>query len=228
MNIVIPIVLFLLLALPAHAQVCRGIHGGVIAGTAAGCVESTPGNDYNEIGNIATEPNSDPQTVSMTDKMFCVLYTADCSGDVGTFQIYHNTTSQQSIKGAVYSTTDTDDTAAPTNGTLIASATITNNTSTGWATASTTGADKSVTASDYYWLCTINTSTGWTGVRNTGKYRHSVVATGIYTTPPAALPAAAACVGSADPYSCCTGSGTGCSWTSTADRKQSIFVGVGP
>jgi hypothetical protein len=190
------------------------------------CTASTPGNDNDEIGYMTI--GADNATHS-NNRFYCWLRQADCTGSLGTAYIYARSTSGDRYqKLLVASTTDTDPSASPTNGTVIGyTAEITTDTSAGWDSTAMSGG--SVTQSEYYWVCIATPNSA--SISNFyydagGPQRHYVSSAGDYDTLPATLPVSSDCVGTDDPFGCCTGAGTGCSWTATADRNTSLFVGI--
>ena len=213
--------LILLLAVPVYADMNGYVAGGSAA--AAGCTASTPGNDNSEIGYITVGSSS---AATLIDRMYCYLYPADCSGSLGTGYVYGSHATAGYGKISAFSTTDTVDTDPPTNGTLIGgTAELSFDSTPAYKSGALSGG--TVIATTNYWMC-FQTKNGSapTLVYDAGKTRHSLNVTGQYTTLPTSLPVVADCVGSGDPYSCCTGAGTGCTWTSTADRKNSVFIGI--
>lgn len=205
-------------AFPADIGFCRK-HGG---GAAVACTASTPGTDNSEIGTVNAGGS---HAVHSTNRMYCELYQADCTGTLGTAYMYGSTAISGVAKVSVYSTTDTTSSSTPTVGTRVGySGEITFGASAAWVNSATGGG--SVTANGYYWLCFHTSAVAPDLYYTTGLSRWYIAITGAYDTPPAALPVAGDCTASKTPYSCCTGEGTGCTWTETANAKSSIFVGI--
>jgi hypothetical protein len=199
-------------ALSAAVQAVCGANG-------TSCTASTPETDNSEIGTITAGGSS---ASIGTARMYCMLYQADCTGTLGTAYLYGLS---NAAKISVYSTTDTDHASTPTVGTLVGySGAISFGGEAGWVNSATNGG--SVTSGNYYWLCIHTTTTSPTFYYTTGLNRWYIDITGVYTTPPSALPVAGDCTGSKTPYSCCTDVDTGCTWTGLADRKMSGFVGI--
>lgn len=225
------LIALLLLAAPAWAEEpfnLARMSGPMLGagGSAAVCTESTPSVDNSEIGYLSVGAASANGTVG---RMYCSLYAADCTGTLGTANIYISDAGVVlNTKISVYSTTDTSSSSAPTNGALVgaSSAIGSNGNSTPmWKSSVTSGG--SVTSASKYWLCYHTDDAGSPAFYyDSGLNRYYTTVDGAYTTPPSTLPAAAVCVGSGDPYSCCTGSGAGCTWTSAANRQVSVFVGI--
>jgi hypothetical protein len=191
------------------------------------CTASTPGNDNDEIGYMTIGGTNAAHT---GNRFYCWLYQAGCSDSLNDAYIYaRSATGDRYQKILVASTTDTNPSTAPTNGTVIGyTAEITTDTSEGWDSGAMSGG--SVTSGNYYWVCIATPNSA--SISNFyydagGPDRHYVTSAGDYDTLPATLPISADCVDVDDPYGCCTGSGAGCSWTTTADRNTSLFVGIG-
>lgn len=175
------------------------------SGGAAGCTPSTPGNDNSELGYLTV--GSTESVAASTRKIYCMLHTADCSGTLGTAYFFHRTQGSKH-KIAVYSTTDTVHSTAPTNGTRLGyTSEITAGADDDWYSAAMSGG--TVTQGSKYWLCYLTPTLdgGIAGKHDTGLDRHSIDwGTGEYTTPPASLPTSG--------------------WATVADRKMSIFIGI--
>ena len=195
---------------------------------AAGCTASTPGNDNSEIGYITVGASSTALTGS---RMYAWLYAADCTGDLGTAYVYlSNAAGSGDVKVAVYSTTDTDTESIPTNGTRIGyTGEIAMDAVAGWDNGAMSGG--SVVATTKYWLAVFTPNeTGDTLYHDSsGRERHYVQLEptgGDYTSIPATIPLAGGCTADDTPWTCCTGEGTGCTWSSLAAREMSVFVGI--
>ena len=219
--------LLILLAL----SLCLPVYGATVSGRpcpggAAACTPSTPGNDNSELGYMTEGGTS---TAVSNEVIYCQMFSADCSGTLGTAYIYTiaNVGSGTSKIG-VFSTSDSNDANPPTNGTLVGyTGVINSDDSAGWDSGAMSGG--SVTSSAKYWLCLFtNSNIGYRIKRyyDAGLTRHAKTVSGVYATIPATLPTASTCTASETPYSCCTGEGTGCEWATTANQKTSIFVGI--
>jgi len=218
-------ILLIILLLPAFAYAggAMGLMMAASGGATAGCTPSTPGNDYSEIGYLTVGSSN---AATLIDRIYCFLYVPDCSGSLGTGYLYGSDDTTALAKISAFSTTDTDPDIAPTNGSRIGyTAELSFDSTPAWQSAAMSGGSVVTTAS--YWICAqTKNGNAPTLYYDAGKVRHSLNVTGQYTTPPALLPVAGDCVGSADPYSCCTGAGTGCTWSTTADRMNSVFIGI--
>lgn len=199
--------------------------GSVVA---AACVESTPDTDHCEVGHITTETNN--ASIS-TYYMYCGLFAADSSGTPGEGYVKtYRATTNGYAKVSLYSTTDTDESAAPTNGSRIAytsAITVTADTHGWWHGTTTTSS--TVTKDSKYWVCfQPGQSSMYQYHAHTGGTTHIIAtqANDYNSTPPSTIPLTASCTAANDPWDCCTGSGAGCAITTTTNHVLSLFVGI--
>lgn len=178
-----------------------------VAGTvkAASCTASVPGSDNSELGYLSVGGSNTASAIG--GKIYCMLFTADCSGTLGTAYFYNRSTGTKN-KVAAYSTTDTVHSTPPTNGTRLGyTSEITAGADDDWYSAAMSGG--TVTQGNKYWLCYLTPAKdgGVGGNNDAGVDRHGIdYAVGEYTTPPSTLPSSG--------------------WGTTTDRKMSVFIGI--
>jgi hypothetical protein len=192
----------LLLALvSSHSHaLCPAVLGGGQAGTVSGC-------DYtsNEIGD-RTQYGTNLDWIS--DRMYCLQYTADCTGTLRYAYVYHSTTDSESAKICVYSEGDADSVADSSDVLLGCSGAIASGGSTGWKTDGV-ALNIAVTNGVSYWVCGIGSSSTFNMYYSTaaGTTAYYDTIAGSYATPPGDL----------------TGDG---SWTTANPRQYSMYVEI--
>ena len=187
------IILAVLVTCRSEAHMLLGCEAGSVS-----CVGST---GYTTVG-------ANTAGVISNDYAWVFRYQADCSGILGTAQIWHQNTTASNVKVGIYNSTNAD-LNSDTGATLVGvSNSIAGGASTGWKTAAMVGSN-SVTAGTWYWVAIFKESTGSTFnvARALNNALYSKTATGFYASPPANL--------------------NGGGWTNTASATPiSCYVGV--
>jgi hypothetical protein len=190
MKKLIYIILLLLIATPLFGQ------STVIVAKkkAAACSVAT-----NEVG---TRGEGGSNTNPTADRLYCNLFTPDCSGKLYTPNLYHYSTGSANAKVCIY--TDDGD-SAPDSGDelVICSSAIASESSAGWKDG-TLATNPSVSTETNYWVCFISDSTGWGYLYTSGLATKTLDSS--YSSPPANL------------------NGT---WGNINDRRISMYVTIG-
>jgi hypothetical protein len=154
----------------------------------------------NEIGDRGTFVTS--ATFTPTDKAYCTLHTADCSGTLEYVYLWHDGSGSDDAKTCVYA--DNGDNVPNSGDTQVGNcvAQHSNASETDISASKVTG---SVTSGNKYWVCTVADTTEWVTMRESATNTLYVNTSFSYASPPVNL------------------DGT---WTPTADRNYMRYVRI--
>lgn len=155
--------------------------------------------DSNEVGRRG-EGGSNTQPTA--ERLYCNIFTPDCSGKVYTAYLYHYGTGSANAKVCVYAD---DGDSAPDSGDskVECSGAIASGSSAGWKSGAM-ASNPSVSTGTNYWVCFIPDSTGWGYIYTEGAAAKTLDSS--YATPPSDM----------------TGS-----WSNISDRLISMYVTIG-